>query len=462
MKAQEYLDCLTEQIRYQPARYAVREEVRAHIEDQRLAYEARGLGPEEAEVLAVRQMGDPVEAGVELDRVHRPRMAWGMFVLAGVLCAVWMVLPRLLSVGNVYENVQELLPRGLFAVFCMGIMLVVCYLDYSRIGRYAGRIALVAGGLCLVGMVSSGVSPGISGDINGTGFWVFVMGMARIDFRLCLLLYVPLYAAILYSYRNGGRKDVGTCLLWLLPPLGMAFCMADVATAFLLLFCCGTLFVVVVCKKWYHVSTKFALCGFGFMMTSVVLAFAAYIFFAAPKYQVDRAWNLLGRGEPSYMFRRVSEVLAGSRWLGRANGRAAGEILSKEGHGLCMGDFMLTELGGHYGMVFAAVLAAAIVFLLSYLLRACLRQKNQLGMLMGLGCALVLLQQTGCYILLNAGIVNLGGGFFCPFVTYGRGGMLLTSVLLGILLSVYRYQNVLPKDTAVERLGRIRVTVLPE
>jgi hypothetical protein len=77
MKAQEYLDRLTEQIRYQPARYAVREEVRAHIEDQCLAYEARGLGPEEAEVLAVRQMGDPVEAGVELDRVHRPRMAWG-------------------------------------------------------------------------------------------------------------------------------------------------------------------------------------------------------------------------------------------------------------------------------------------------------------------------------------------------------------------------------------------------
>lgn len=128
----------------------------------------------------------------------------------------------------------------------------------------------------------------------------------------------------------------------------------------------------------------------------------------------------------------------------------------------CMGDFMLTELGGHYGMVFAAVLVAAIVFLFSYFLWACLRQKNQLGMLMGLGCALVLLQQTGCYVLLNAGIVNLGGGFFCPFVTYGRGGMLLTSVLLGILLSVYRHQNVLPKDTAVERLGRIRVTFLSE
>ena len=142
--------------------------------------------------------------------------------------------------------------------------------------------------------------------------------------------------------------------------------------------------------------------------------------------------------------------------------------MSREGHGLCMGDFMLTELGGHYGMVFAAVLAAACVSSP----RLC---RKRADCCRACGCEITRFTSerrapgtpsrfcvTGCYILLNAGIVNLGGGFFCPFVTYGRGGMLLTSVLLGILLSVYRHQNVLPKDTAVERLGRIRVTVLPE
>lgn len=462
MKAGEYLDRLTEQIRYQPARYAVREEVRAHIEDQRAAYEARGLAPEEAEVLAVRQMGDPVEAGVELDRVHRPRMAWGMFVLAGVLCAVWMVLPKLLSAGNAYENVQELLPRGFFAVFCMGVMMAVCHLDYSRIGRHAHIIALAAGILCLVGIVSLWASSGISGDINGMGVWLSGMSVGRIDLRLCLLLYVPLYAAILYGYRNGGYKDVGTSLLWLLPPFCMAFCMADVATAFLLLFCCGTLFMVAVCKNWYQVSRKFVLCVSFVVMASVILSLAMYILLAAPEYQVNRIRNLIGRGEPSYMIQMAQEVLAGSRWLGKANGQIVEEILSGENQGLCMGDFMLTELGGHYGMIFAAALVAVLLFLLSYLLWACLRQKNQLGMLMGLGCALVLLVQTGCYALLNMGIVNMGVVFFCPFVTYGRGGMLLTSVLLGILLSVYRYQSVLSKDTAVIRLGRIRFTVTSE
>ncbi len=146
MKKEEYLESLTEQIRFKPARYAVRDEVRSHIEDQQSAYEASGLGREEAEVLAVRQMGDPIEAGVELDRIHRPQMAWGMVGLAGVLCIVWMILPKLLSLGNAYEGVQELLPRGLFALFCMGVMMAVCQIDYSQIGRYAKWLALEFGG----------------------------------------------------------------------------------------------------------------------------------------------------------------------------------------------------------------------------------------------------------------------------------------------------------------------------
>ena len=34
------------------------------------------------------------------------------------------------------------------------------------------------------------------------------------------------------------------------------------------------------------------------------------------------------------------------------------------------------------------------------------------------------------------------GSVYCPFITYGRFGMLVTYVLLGLLLSIYRYQDV--------------------
>lgn len=112
--------------------------------------------------------------------------------------------------------------------------------------------------------------------------------------------------------------------------------------------------------------------------------------------------------------------------------------LCRAGGGLVEGDYMLTELGGYYGTAFAVILVMVIAFLFLHLLKACLRQKNQLGRMMGVGCVVVLLIALASYVLVNMGKMS-AAGYWCPFVTYGGGGMLLTSVLLGILLSVYRY-----------------------
>lgn len=85
---QEYLKSLTEQIRTKRARTMVAEEVEAHIEDQKQDFMAHGLGEEEAESMAVVEMGDPVEAGVKLDRVHRPKMEWTV-LMAILIISIW-------------------------------------------------------------------------------------------------------------------------------------------------------------------------------------------------------------------------------------------------------------------------------------------------------------------------------------------------------------------------------------
>ena len=82
MNMHSYLEIVAEQIRCKRARSAVLEELQGHIEDQKQAYMADGMTGPEAEEEAVRQMGDPVETGTELDRVHRPKMDW---LLLGVI-----------------------------------------------------------------------------------------------------------------------------------------------------------------------------------------------------------------------------------------------------------------------------------------------------------------------------------------------------------------------------------------
>ena len=65
---QEYLETAAAQIRWKRARSVVMPELRRHLEDQRDAFAAEGH--EDAEGLAVEEMGDPVTVGTELDSIH--------------------------------------------------------------------------------------------------------------------------------------------------------------------------------------------------------------------------------------------------------------------------------------------------------------------------------------------------------------------------------------------------------
>ena len=94
MRLDEYLDTVSEQIRYKKIRSTVVKELENHILDQAEAYEACGAFPEEAMERAVREMGDPVETGVSLDRIHRPQMSWGIVITIGLI--------SLLSIGLFY------------------------------------------------------------------------------------------------------------------------------------------------------------------------------------------------------------------------------------------------------------------------------------------------------------------------------------------------------------------------
>ena len=60
---------------------------------------------------------------------------------------------------------------------------------------------------------------------------------------------------------------------------------------------------------------------------------------------------------------------------------------------------------------------------------------------MGLACSLTFMIQSAEYILVNLSLLPPAGVYF-PLVSFGGSGMVQTCILLGILLSIYRYENV--------------------
>ena len=76
MSVEEYLSTLKDQIRDKNAKDMVAAEYLCHIEDQATAFQNAGMERDQALLKAVEEMGDPVDAGNSLDRIHRPHMEW--------------------------------------------------------------------------------------------------------------------------------------------------------------------------------------------------------------------------------------------------------------------------------------------------------------------------------------------------------------------------------------------------
>ena len=124
---EEYIRALLSQVRCKKAHPAIEGEVRGHIEDQRECYQKEGMAEDEAMRRAVADMGDPVEAGIALDGIHRPKMAWDMILLMAAISAAGLAVHMIIGVKA--GDAQYCLNAG--GCFGIGFMLMclVCRIE---------------------------------------------------------------------------------------------------------------------------------------------------------------------------------------------------------------------------------------------------------------------------------------------------------------------------------------------
>lgn len=433
MKREEYLQKTIDQIRCEKAKEGVKRELQDHIDDQKEAFLCEGMTETEAEEAAVREMGDPVEAGIELDRVHRPKMAWSCIFLIGLLYLAGLTLQYLLGMqaeGSSFGSIRtplEFLGYAGKLLIGFAVMLAVCYVDYSRIAKWIRQIWVLFSVILFLGIAAFGT------QVNGINFGIY----GTVNAKLLVFLFLPLYGGILFWYRGKGGRGLVTALLWGIFPVLVCLLIPNVTTAALLVFLMLLMLSLAVSRGWYRVpkgKTLGMLWGGAFVLAAGLLA---CIWGQGRTYQLERIrvylapWSSEAGGNLKMLRQAVEEsrLLGGSAWSGRVPDFGDGY------------SYMMTHVAVNYGILAALLLAGLILALFIYFLRVSLRQKNQLGMIMGTGCVLVLLAQTLLYLMINGGWA-LYGSVYCPFLTYGGTGMLVTNILLGILLSIYRYENI--------------------
>lgn len=139
IRMEEFIRNITEQIRCVRAREAVAKELSDHILDQAAAYEEKGEEHETALGLAIREMGDPVAIGVELDRIHRPQTDVKMIVMVLLFSIGGMLIQYMaggyeLSGGTNDASIylSHLGRQGLILFLSFGVMMGM-YLDRKSV-----------------------------------------------------------------------------------------------------------------------------------------------------------------------------------------------------------------------------------------------------------------------------------------------------------------------------------------
>lgn len=414
MDKKEYLEILAEQIRYKKALPMIEKELEDHMEDQKKDFLASGMTEKEAEAAAVMEMGDPVSVGVDMDRIHRPKMAWGLILLTGALYLAGMIFRYLLydrsGLGIYIAN------SWVYYVLAFVVMIGVCYVDYSRIGEKARELTV---GLFLILMAGIWFGRTV---VNGSFGWISVGGMMILNVRVLVYLFLPLYGAILYRYRGQGYEVIWKAAAWMLPAVVVVF---------------------------YANSLMLALLLCVFSMVIFLLLYAGMVWKFGAVYQKERLQMLL----PPYgeEISAVMEPLRSAAANSHMVGSSAQAMKGLEMYG--DRDFLFTYILSFCGILTAVLFISLIAVLLFYLLKHTLRQRNQAGRIMGLGCTVVLVGRLVIYLLGNLGLQPYGDGY-CPFLSTGGSSAVVTGILLGLLFSIYRYQNIAkePKKSRTKQI----------
>lgn len=425
-----YLEAVQEQIRWKRARPVLIRELERHLEDQRDAFLQEGKSPEEAERLAVRDMGDPVTVGTELDAVHRPRPQWGLLGLTIALAAAGAVLRVVFRQPYVREAL--VVSRALSTLgLGTAVMLGMYFLDVSRLVRHARAI--------YVGALAVGIATLYITAAQGVAYYT----------QYILLFYPIVYAFWLYTRRSSGWKGIFLSILGGVPLAAVCSVVPSMTGLSLLLLSGLVLTLWAAGRDWFGVGRWKGICAvlvltFGgltyLLLKGYLNSFLLRVMIALrPELEKERrgymGWMLNMFWEDVPPLRIVSgeaamSVNAGARVFG--GGQEMRPIDFSH-------DFLPASMAVAWGWVPLLLIVAALAGLLLWLLVKGLRQSYLPGRLAVLAVVLTLGLQTLFSVALNLGFVLFSASM--PLVV-GNLQTVADMALIGLALSVFRGDSV--------------------
>ncbi|MCG8498964.1 MAG: FtsW/RodA/SpoVE family cell cycle protein [Firmicutes bacterium] len=424
-----FLDAVCSLIKVKAVHKNIRKELRAHIDDQKQAYRAKGISEEEAAAKAIEQMGDPLQIGKELNEAHKPLVEWPVLFTIAILTVVSGVMQYVFTMVGTHSGDDLLMSlfRNFLLYAPIGVLVftVAYFFDYTLIKKHAWKCYMA---YLLVMAVIFGTSPAING--------------ALADAKYAALLFVPVYAGLVYDFRNKGYSGIIFSGIVLVPAVVFTILIPSASTVLLIICTCLAILTSAIKKGYFscNIIVGLAIVYVPAIMTIMLLLLTLR------SYQTARLVSMLTQYADPMGAGYLPELL---RTI-VTNAKPFGEILIENQpleqlmpapHVDLSFAFMIGKLG--YIPALAAV--ALIFFLLYKLYRFTKHQRNSFGRLVSLGGLCIIFMQVISALLFNTGVYTIVFGI-PPFLSYGAKQFAFTMGLLGLILSVRRRTNIV-EDT---------------
>lgn len=418
-----------DQVRWKKARPGLAAEIRTHLLDQRDACLAQGMDEGAAQGEAVRQMGDPVALGTDLDRVHRPRPQGSLLVFALALAALGTLLRMRLSANLKFISNDDLmldLAGGVLGAVCLAAGYL---LDISALGRRAGWVCM--GFLAIVVFLL------LSWDLRVQGVsW-------QVEFFLYLF---PLtLALLLWRLRGRGWPGVLGGLVWTGLAVFQCIILFNGSALFYVTISALVLGLFFACQDWFGIGKKLGTVLVAVLGLGILFLIVYYGYWTQFRFDIHPELDPLNQG---YYAATIRTALSGAKWLGPVDPAL---WFTENGWPLVPnieGDNLLTNLICSWGWLPFLAVVGAFAALFLWMLWKTIRLRQTLGRAVCLGGLTALGVQAVFSLLLNLGVPLFAASF--PLVV-GNTGTVLNMFFIGLMLSAFR-DGAMPEEQPAERL----------
>ena len=435
-----FLNTVCREIKYEPVRNGISEELEQHINEIKEEYINKGMQEKEAEEKAVSQMGGAEEIGKKLNKIHRPKLDWKLILLIAILVGFGILVTFMKTYSMVSANVSV---GNTIIHILIGIALSIgiYILDYKKIKKHSFLIYIISTFIMM--------SPVIR--VNGTYMTRF-LGVSFPPAIVALPLYLIAFIGFIFEYKKDNNFNIqlynkelkinknlikimtlSIISLLLMVLIQTVTNMIILASAYLIV---ATIKII---KDKEHCARRLTIM-YGAIFTIVVLFVINGIM--SSSFRFDRIiYSFNPEADPGgsgYIGMLQKEILQKAKIIGEAENTSIPideSILNIEGN------YTFIYLIGKCGLLVAGILVITIILTSIRLIFDAKNIKEQYGKFLVIGLGSLFIVQSFATILMN---VNMGiqTNVNLPFVTYGGVYFIVNMMSMAIILSVYRRKDI--------------------